>query len=73
MNIKTLSKHIIEGLTMVVAGRDKIPDSLNNYSVGGCTSGLYINSVYFSDFNNHKNIVLTRSAYYLSHKLCGTS
>ena len=32
-------------------------------------SELYTNSVYFSDFNNRKNIVLTRSAYYLSHKL----
>ena len=32
-------------------------------------SELYTNSVYFSDFNNRKKIVLTRSAYYLSHKL----
>ena len=32
-------------------------------------SELYTNSVYFRDFNNRKNIVLTRSAYYLSHKL----
>ena len=32
-------------------------------------SELYTNSVYFSDFNNRKKIFLTRSAYYLSHKL----
>ena len=53
LDIKTLSKPIIEGLTIVVAGREMIPDSVNNYFVGGCTSGSYINSAYFSDFNNH--------------------
>ena len=42
INIKTLSKHVIEGLTMVVDDGGMIPDSLNNYSVGGCTSGSYM-------------------------------
>ena len=42
LDIKTLSKPIIEGLTMVVDDGGMIPDILNNYSVGGCTSGSYM-------------------------------
>ena len=33
MNIKTLSKHIIEGLTMVVVGREMIPDIFLSHAV----------------------------------------
>jgi len=42
MNIKTLSKHIIEGLTMVVVGREMIPDIFLSHAVWGCTSGSYM-------------------------------